>query len=259
MTQGYDESGTALTACMLPALCYGAGNALTYTTCFEDNYGAGRRICYQKKDDFFALEEDVRYTDLFGRIKTMSLSIAGTIHSDTRSTLVAQLLPKNIIEHKKESVFYAKTGESNRLIIDKDSRECIKSLTYQISFLEADGVKISPFFAENLPFSDVTRNNLVVIPLKAPVNNLTEYLIAKDGQKVLTASRNKDDSCIDVSCTMNGDGVGWAVAAYNENDIIDGWFRCHFLFGKNEPVKKGDTISFYLTFFRKNNISEVKA
>lgn len=267
VTQGFDEEGGALAPCLHPALYYGIGNALTFTTTFEDNYGAGRRIDDRsrasgtdEKAEYYATEKDVRYTDLFGRIATMYFGIFGKPSGEDLEESVlydaADTLPqkKDWIEERAQVL--AETAEDKRLKIDKDSRECLKSITYQLSFLEADGIKVSPFFAENLSIAQDS-SKIAFTLITSPINNLTEKVAYIEGIALESAETDGVNSRAKITFKLPEDlpknCVGWAAAAYDAN-AVGGKMR--FLFGQNCKLTAGQELSVYLTFFRKNNIKE---
>ena len=267
VTQGFDEEGGALAPCLHPALYYGIGNALTFTTTFEDNYGAGRRIDDRsrasgtdEKAEYYATEKDVRYTDLFGRIATMYFGIFGKPSSEDLEESVlydaADTLPqkKDWIEERAQVL--AETAEDKRLKIDKDSRECLKSITYQLSFLEADGIKVSPFFTENLSIAQDS-SKIAFTLITSPINNLTEKVAYIEGIALESAETDGVNSRAKITFKLPEDlpknCVGWAAVAYDAN-AVGGKMR--FLFGQNCKLSAGQELSVYLTFFRKNNIKE---
>jgi hypothetical protein len=256
--RGYDEDGNQLVAFVLPAITYGIGNAITFTGSFEDNYGAGRRIDGGKRpsdkeepeNDFYATETDVRYTDLFGRIDKMDFSISDGIGLDIYNVTEAQhlslanALPQQYDVVEEKHTLLASTSNGKRLVIDKDSRECIKSMTYQISFMEADGVKISPNFAER--FLSIGGDKVIrFVPLSHKINNLTEYVDSALADEALNVT--KDESSVQMRCTMRSGGVAWAAVDFSDSQDR----KSRFLFGKNESFSAGDTINVTLTFFRK--------
>lgn len=255
--RGYDEDGNKLVSFVLPAITYGIGNAITFTGSFEDNYGAGRRIDGDKRPteensdkDFYATETDVRYTDLFGRIDKMDFAISDGIGLDIYNVTeeqhlaLANALPQQYDEVEEKHTLLASASNGKRLVIDKDSRECIKSMTYQISFMEADGVKISPNFAER--FLSIGGNKVIrFVPLSQKINNLTEYVDLALGDEALNVT--KDESSVQMRCAMRSGGVAWAAVDYS--DTKDGKLR--FLFGKNGAFSAGYVINVTLTFFRK--------
>lgn len=267
VTQGFDEEGGALAPCLHPALYYGIGNALTFTTTFEDNYGAGRRIDDRskasgadEKAEYYATEKDVRYTDLFGRIATMYFGIFGKPSGEDLEESVlydaADTLPqkKDWIEERAQVL--AETAEDKRLKIDKDSRECLKSITYQLSFLEADGIKVSPFFTENLSIAQDS-SKIAFTLITSPINNLTEKVAYIEGVTLKEAETEGVNNLVKITFklpeNLPKNCVGWAAVAYDKN-ATGGKMR--FLFGKNCKLTAGQELSVYLTFFRKNNIRE---
>lgn len=267
--KGYDEDGNSLISFVMPAISYGIGNAITFTGSFEDNFGAGRRIDGDKRtvandtdkgdidesQGYYATQTDVRYTDLFGRIEKMELAISDGIGlsdvfdmSESDHLSLANALPQQYDPIEEKHTLLAYAGEGNRLLIDKDSRECIKTLTYQISFLEADGIKVSAFFAENMPFSGKL-THIRFVPLDHKISNITEYVVARlDDNVVPHASIRLDSKSIQTTYTMPHGGVAWAAVAYDASSQ-DGKHR--FLFGKNGSFNAGETINVSLTFFRK--------
>ena len=256
--RGYDEAGKPLTAFVIPAISYGIGNAVTFTGSFEDNFGAGRRIDgggSGEDEGFYALQTDVRYTDLFGRLDKMSLVISDGVSFEDKEEMteeqelsLANALPQQFDEIESKHIVLAETGDQNRIVIDKDARECLKTFTYQISFIESDGIKISPFFAENMPFSGKL-TNIRFVPLDHKISNITEYVKAEGEDSTAPgAIVNVSAKSVETSYTMPRGGIAWAAVAY-DLESKDG--RQRFLFGKNEPFAKGDTINVSLTFFRK--------
>ena len=267
VTQGFDEEGGALAPCLHPAIYYGIGNALTFTATFEDNYGAGRRIDDRSKasgtddsTDYYATERDVRYTDLFGRVDTMSFGVYGkpTVEELDESVLydAADTLPQKKDWLEERTQVLALTPEGKRLKIDKDSRECLKSITYQLSFLEADGIKVSPFFAENLSIAQDS-SKIVFTLITSPINNLTAEVPYIEGVTLKEAEtegvNNRAKITFKLPDKLQNGCVGWAAVAYDKN-AVGGKMR--FLFGQNCKLTAGQELSLYLTFFRKNNIRE---
>ena len=268
VAQGIDEGENELAPCMLPALCYGAGNALTFTACFEDNFGAGKRVDSRKDKEgdyeYYATESDVRYTDLFGRVKKLRFSVVDKVNTDEKGEEffydIADSLPKKV--NRADLVSNANIVNTNTtpLIIDKDAREAIKSLTYQVSFLEADGVRISPFFSENLPLAQ-SPSRIVFTPITAPINNMTEEVQYLDRALVVDVEKTEQsypEGLVSISVKASKlpeNCVGWAAVAYDKK-AADAGGKMRFLFGQNCELTAGQELSVHFTFFRKNNIKQ---
>ena len=253
---------------MIPAISYGLGNAITFTGSFEDNYGAGRRIDGDKRSvkeqveedeetesSFYVTETDVRYADLFGRIEKMEFAVSdGISFSDTQQMTeekylsIANTFPQQHEDIEAMQIYLAKTSGDKRLLIDKDSRECIKTLTYQISFLEADGIKISSSFAENTPFAGKSPR-IRFAPIDHKISNITEYAYVNNEDIVEPESYSDlEASAILTRFIVPRRAVAWAAIDYDP-DRKDGKHR--FLFGKNGDIEAGQLVETSFTFFRK--------
>lgn len=272
VTTGYDEGGNALASCLLSCIPYGIGNALTFTVSFADNYGAGRRIASERtafasnesgeKASYYAAEEDVRYTDFFGRVAELELAIEDGIdegHMPNVSNMgisIGQTLPAIASDVKDITSPIVKANGANRIYVDKDSREAIKTLTYQISFLEADGIKISPHFAEKLPYVGCY-DRFAIILTNGNINNLTEWVRLDKDSSYMPINGFPDEDyptalereVLPVKFTVKKDADGWAVVDNNETREENGEKYLRFLFGKNGHVSEGEAITVYFNFF----------
>lgn len=266
--RGFDDAGNPLVAFMIPAISYGLGNAITFTGSFDDNYGAGRRIDGDKRSvkeqveeeektesGFYVTETDVRYTDLFGRIEKMEFAVSdGISFLDTQQMTegkylsIANTFPQQHEDIKAIQIYLAKTSGDKRLLIDKDSRECIKTLTYQISFLEADDIKISSSFAESTPFAGKIQR-IRFAPIDHKISNITEYAYVNDEDIVEAESYSDlEASAVLARFIVPRRAVAWAAIDYDP-DRKDGKHR--FLFGKNGDIEAGKLVEVSFTFFRK--------
>lgn len=272
VTTGFDEGGNSLASCLLPCVPYGIGNALTFTVSFADNYGAGRRIDAQKETletdangketAYYAAEADVRYTDMFGRVADIELTIEDGIADPHMPSVSAadisngQALPAlpDVVKNVLSPI--VKAEGTNRIYVDKDSREAIKTLTYQISFLETDGIKISPHFAEKLPYVGCY-DRFAIILTNGNINNLTEWVRLDKDSSYMPINGFPDEDyptalereVLPVKFTANKDADGWAVVDYNEVREENGEKYHRFLFGKNGHVSKDETVTVYFNFF----------
>lgn len=272
VTTGFDEGGNPLASCLLPCIPYGIGNALTFTVSFADNYGSGRRIDAQRatlatdKDGnetaYYAAEADVRYTDMFGRVADIELAIEDGIADAHMPNVSAadvsngQALPAlpDVVKNVLSPI--VKAEGMNRIYADKDSREAIKTLTYQISFLESDGIKISPHFAEKLPYVGCY-DRFAIVLTNGNINNLTEWVRfdAESGYMSINGFPDEDyptaleREVLPVKFTANKDADGWAVVDNNETREENGEKYLRFLFGKNGHVSKDETVTVYFNFF----------
>lgn len=244
--QGYSQEH-ALSTVLLPCLTYALGNSIVFNFSYSDNFGAGRRIDpISYESEMFKTETDVTYADAFGRIDLLDVSFleGAGVSSDKLSDL-ANALPALIPDQTEDSNKLAEflREDSNAIVINKDSREAIKGVTYQLNFMEADGIKVSPSFAESTAFG-AEGKQLFFVTLNKSVNNLTQNFATED-----TAQNSTDGEVEDfvngfrVTFTVKPEGAGetaWAV--------IDKSGR--FCFGANEPLPVGD-FSIYFSFVHK--------
>ena len=263
IAQGYESKDIPLRTCFLPCVTYAMGNAVAFTVSFADNYGAGRSVensgtrNEDEKEELYAIESDVRYTDLFGRVESIDLKIYDEVSEYALSKMTkedfiesANSIPGMPSAFRPNDYPWVIATEGNRIHVDKDSRETIKTLTYQVSFLEGDGIKIAPGFAERV-FSFATLPELVLVPLYKNIDNLTEWSKAT---KICKASKIESHSpkIISVTFEIDSDLSGvyneWAIVDLTEQNPQNA-SEYRFLFGKNEPVKAGETKTIYFTFY----------
>ena len=257
--QGFDSVGSPLKKCFLPCIKYALGNALTFTVSFADNYGAGRKVEDSgKKDGFYSIESDVRYTDLFGRVDSMHLVIRDEIKDEVLKNMdeddyisFANALPSMPANSLSFDGSWVNTeyGDNGRIHIDKDAREAIRTLTYQLSFLESNGIKISPYFAENV-FDESFNSDLYLVPLDQTIDNLTEWV--KVGKQI-KADTVQVDLYKSIKVTfkvgeLSSTTKSWAVVDLSDTKPNTKAFH-RFLFGKNEKVVSGQEITVYFTFY----------
>lgn len=268
--QGYSQ-GFALTPVLLPCLSYAVGNSLVFTFAFVDNFTAGRRIdpldyAVGAEKEMFKTETDVPYADAFGRIDYLDVAFldgtgagaiegVGETESDRESDRAKKILSaanalpaidNDMTHYRNTFVSFFKSPnpqESTAIVVNKDSREALKGVTYQLNFMEADGIKVSPNFAESTAFGAKDKQ-LFFVTLNKSVNNLTQNFATED-----TAQDSTDGAVEDfgngfrVTFTVKPEGAGetaWAV--------IDKSGR--FCFGANEPLPVGD-FSIYFSFVHK--------
>ena len=252
--QGYSQ-GFALTPVLLPCLSYAVGNSLVFTFAFGDNFTAGRRIdpldyAVGAGKEMFETETDVPYADAFGRIDFLDVafldgtgagSIAGVGNTENereadraRKVLsAANALPAIDNDRTQtRNTFVSFFKGSNAIVVNKDSREALKGVTYQLNFAEADGIKVSPGFAESGAFG-TPGQGMFLVAINRSINNLTQRIPA--GEAVFTEGGTVSD------ITPQGFTVSFNVPEWFENKtawaVIDTDFR--FCFGANEPLKSG--------------------
>lgn len=256
-TRGYDRKGNALAACFHPCIPYAMGNAVIFAIAFEDNYSAGRRIDTVRTTNHYSTETDVRYTDLFGRVAELTFSVddgfsTNGIAKEEHMT-TANVMPEQpeVVKNKSSPIVLA--AESNRLYIDKDSREAIRTLAYQVSFLGDDKIKVSSVLAEKLPYAPKNGNifQIAYLPKGVNLNNTTEWI---DTSVCTTAFSSSCEIVGDTTLKVNfpAPGVavdGWACFDWtNANADADDRLK-PFLFGKNVPIAAKENITVYFNFY----------
>ena len=245
----------ALTPVLLPCLSYAVGNSLVFTFAFGDNFTAGRRIdpldyAVGAEKEMFKTETDVPYADAFGRIDYLDVAFldgtgAGSIEGvgeteDKREAdrvrkvlSAANALPAidNDLTYRRNTFVSFFKGR-NAIVVNKDSREALKGVTYQLNFAEADGIKVSPGFAESSAFG-TPGQGMLLVAINKNINNLTQRIPA--GEAVHTIGGTVSE------ITPQGFAVSFNVPEWFENKtawaVIDSDFR--FCFGANEPLKSG--------------------
>ncbi len=261
ITQGYDKKGTALKKCIFPCLSYGLGNALVIACSFEDNYSAGKRVDpYEKKlidqseqskkneyeKHYYRTQSDVQYSNFFGEVDKMALKLIafadGTASHKGDIEKYANALPEfelsDSLSTMTDAHVLVDTGTSKRLLIDKDSRERIKSITYQLNFMTNDSLILSYHFAEKLQSKSKSYKFVVLDYL---VNSLTDKVAGIASVTANLALRGQGNMrYLAMSSTFPTCGVAWAFVEADTD---------HFLFGKNGNVNAGDKIpNIYFSF-----------
>ncbi len=253
-TRGYSKNDE-LTPCMLPCVTYALGNSLVFFVSFEDNYGAGRRIDSKDNENFYDTETDVRYTDEFGRVDTLVFSIHKVVTFFDDEKVVAKTLPKR--PNIEGTVDIVSTGDENRLYIDKDTREAIRTLAYQISFLGDDGIKVSPGVASSFNFFNTGSDKCFAIVLLGEgdrVSNTTQWVeqvgsVGDARTEVKTEASIEGDKVV-ITFTAPCAAYGWAAVNWYDTrsgEEHDQYKR--FLFGKNERIEAGESRTIYFNFY----------
>lgn len=234
--QGYSK-GFALTPVLLPCLSYAVGNSLVFTFAFSDNFTAGRRIdplTYEvgTGKEFFKTETDVPYADAFGRIDYLDVAFLDGTGAGTNESAANALPAIDEDRTQTRNTFVSFFKGTNAIVVNKDSREALKGVTYQLNFAEADGIKVSPGFAESSAFGTPGKG-MFLVAINKSINNLTQRIPA--GEAVYTEGGTVSD------ITPQGFSVSFNVPEWFENKtawaVIDTDFR--FCFGANEPLKSG--------------------
>lgn len=240
-----------------PCLTYALGNAIAITFCYHDNFAAGRRInriSYQ--DEFFKTMTDVPYADAFGRIDLLEVDFMRGVPSRVFSSesdqiandmAIANALPAvdgETLNELAADYFARFTKGSNAIVVNKDSREAIKGVTYQINIMERDGVKVSPTLAECTGFGS-QGHNLFLVLLNKPINNLTQTVSNDD---MIGGTRY---SATHTASTPNGfsvtfDGLTSGLSSMLAWAVIDDKGR--FCFGKNERLTDS-SLTVYFSFY----------
>ena len=255
--KGYDDAGEALAECFLPCIPYAMGNALSFTVGFEDNYGAGRRVDGSISEGFYATETDVRYTDLFGRVAEMELLIDDGFWSghtklyEANYREAANAMPAlpAIVKSLPSPIVHTYL-EKDRLYIDKDTREAIKTLTYQVSFLGDNGIKVSPYFTECLPYVRDANVYFVIVPITTPITNTTEWISVSGSIPKAYCAEVNEEPAVKVSFSVPAGSTGWAaVSWFDTKSGSDSDTRKRFLFGSNKPVGEEGKVTVYFNFY----------
>lgn len=240
-----------------PCLTYALGNSIVISFGFLDNYSAGRRIdniLYQ--DDFFKTMTDVSYADAFGRIDLLEVDFMRGVPSRVFSSesdqiandmAIANALPAvdgETLNELAADYFARFTNGTNAIVVNKDSREAIKGVTYQINIMERDGVRVSPNFAECTGFGS-QGSNLFLVLLNKPINNLTQTVRNAD---MIGGTRYR---ATHTASTPNGfsvtfDGLPSGLSSMLAWAVIDDKGR--FCFGKNERLTDS-SITVYFSFY----------
>jgi len=156
-------------------------------------------------------------------------------------------------------VYIADTGSGgNRLRIKKDSREAIKGLTYQLNFVEGDGIIIAPNFANFTPFGGDTLSRLTLYLLADRIDSMTEKLPSKAYMvtELPTVSHSADGFVVDFSA-VSIDDLRENETFYPDLDNEDpsAWAICYgdtVLFGENRDFEQGDNLpTIYFNFYHK--------
>lgn len=270
IAQGYDKSGTALTRCLLPCITYGVGNAFSAVFGYLDNYSAGRRIDDKShkevtnsdgNKEYFATQSDVQYGDFFGEIDELRLDLVtfnGTSMETNEAayTAIANALPEFTVTDYEAigmtaPAVVATTGNDRRLRVYKDGRECLKSVAYQLNFMQADGVIISPVIAELMQYFSAGNTQLRLLILDEEINEFTTYVDNTNGVNLPSESVTFSGNFPKISASISTSGIpqiasakAWAIASYDGQ-------RATFILGKNEDISRTSSITIYFNFFRK--------
>ncbi|MGN0743903.1 MAG: hypothetical protein ACI4MZ_01325 [Christensenellales bacterium] len=145
-----EEIGVRQRRIVLPVASFPFGNSICFAVSYHDNYGAG----YQSTNEFEneknkAVQRLVPYTDSYGEIAELRIimgregwsnpSINDQVDGGNAMTYPQALDTVNLIPNRTVD-----TGNVQRLIIDKDSREHL-NLVYQVHFVSArDSLVIGP-------------------------------------------------------------------------------------------------------------------
>ena len=265
LAKGYDKNGTALTECFLPCVTYAGANVIAWRFGYEDNYSAGRRVDPASYgESYYKTLTDVRYTDLFGEVETLGFKISTAYNStlgDADALTFANRLPfANWLPTDDAScVYIADTGiGGNRLRIKKDSREAIKGLTYQLNFVEGDGIIIAPNFANFTPFGGDTLPRITLYLLGDRLDGMSEKRPSKAYQvaDLPTVTHSAEGFVVDFSA-VSIDDLRENDAFYDALDEGEpsAWAICYgdtVLLGENRFFDEGDTLpTIYFNFYHK--------
>lgn len=252
MAQGFVGS-TALQKVFLPCTSYGIGNALVFTFSYEDNYSAGKRVDPASYvNEAFKTQTDVPYADSFGRIDTLSLRLIQSFEGgDVDVEQIANALPADpgfVLPFTYADLVTTEGNiddqTSRRLVINKDSRERLASVTYQLNFLSKDGIIIGPNITKDTRFT-YPDSIFVLVSCQKPLNSLTNIIdVPQSIDDLFYPSLAWDRAGIGFSLSYNTDGNNISRSTFTQDGkawaIVDS-ATGEFILGKNEVITTGET------------------
>ena len=133
VAQGFDKNGNELQSVILPVLSLSMGNSIILNFHYDDNYSAGTRRATRSSTK---VQNQVRYTDLNGKIETLAVAfgVGQTSITDYKTAVKeGNSLPTREIVNFGINTFVT-TDKAGKVLLKKDNRENI-SFTYQLHFL----------------------------------------------------------------------------------------------------------------------------
>ena len=235
----------SLPAVTLPVIRSAFGNAMVFTFQYEDNYGAGTKSVLSTSSSASVsgyYMENVSYSDVYGRLENLYVEF-GTQDSIVRLPSQYQDIALNFPQYEPITTTGAgilTTGQ-NPFVILKDSKEAL-AINYQIEFVSTSSkYVIGSAIARNHPLISGPQTSRYAalyilqtwIPKFADVLDLTGATLVKSyagsGDVYQSAGQIKFNPV-----TASASGQAWAFVDNTTGEL---------LFGKNEAVQQGQTIT----------------
>lgn len=258
--KGEDIEENPLTEVDLSVISLALGNSIWLGFKYLDNYSAGKQSVNRDgstsaSDQYYRLNQDVRYTDYFGEIEKLSLqmySFLRDINSKSTAIEVGNALPVSTLLPSKDTYIMLDT-KLNDIVIKKDNREQI-NFAYQLHFVTNDNIIIGSQLAHNYSLVGVSSTigaKLYILPER--INKFAKKIeISNNNTPVFNYLNSGDEYTYSEiynritfsSKTATKNGKSWVVVDSDNN----------LLFGKNIDIKNGDIIQMpAMTFTHKFN------
>ena len=253
---GIDKNEINLTTINLPIFSLALGNSVWLGCKYADNYSAGNQSVIpefqsqdtSKSDKYYRLNYPLRYTDQFGEIEKLSVSMFTSLGSpldETMAITVGNTVPGDVSQILQQSTNALLSTQGlvndNPLVIKKDNREQI-NFSYQLHFVTNNGIIIGTQLVQgNILCSTVGNNYAKLYILPNRINKFADKIDltgatlvhSYQGDSTNITYDNLDEVIEFANVTANANGKSWVlVDAQNER----------LLFGKNIAIANGNTI-----------------
>ncbi len=174
--KGYTKSGNAVNSntIVLPVISSAFGNALSFTSVFEDNYSAGKTILKENNNAYSAYAP---YTDNYGRIYYLDVEFktTNTLAQDANAN-VLPILQNVTLENLGTSVV---ATESKRIKYRKDNRE-VPMIAYELQAVTDGSVIIGSALMRNCAFVNKTPRQIFIGYFRNKLNVISSELDVSD-------------------------------------------------------------------------------
>lgn len=248
IAQGVNDDGSdgGFATVLLPVVSAALGDAMFFTCSYEDNYSAGSQAVSESAGGVSGIfTNGVAYGGYYGRFPSLKFEFYAGQAAPTRDSerTIGKALPAWNWGFPSGAVI--STPGDNPLRVDKNGAE-IPSLTYMLEAVtNRKSYIIGSALARNCPLvrgTDTTRTaSLYILPkriskfaARVSLSEATKVTDYTNGSNITVSGKQAKFA----DFTANTDGAAWVIVTSSGE----------LLFGSNEPVAAGETVSMpYIT------------
>ncbi len=228
----YDDTGNNFATCTLPITSTAFGNVMSFQFGMADNYSAGLKSVYAEGGGVSGYwQTDVRYTDYYGRVDTLTFALGTEGSYDENSPY---LVPQGAYAQN----INIEVPANNRLSVDKNGGE-ILGFNYEIQFVTTfKDIVIGSALARRCPLvGTANKENAALYVLPNRIGKFDNFVDLQGATRISAWSADTisitDDRIQFRNATPTVDGAAWAIVVPSTGEL---------LFGRNTAVTANSEI-----------------